>query len=284
MKVGVIGLGAMGHGMALNFHKAGYLHRVWNRTQIRAVEFAKQTGIVIADSPESLAQECELLLTCVSRDGDVIEVMEQIAKGINPGVIVVDSSTTSRETAIKAAEILAQKGAHFLDGPVSGGTEGAKKGTLSMMIGGEQQVLEDIRETLTAIATNIIYLGATGSGQATKAVNQILCAGINQTVTEALSFGVAMGLDMDKVIDAVSKGAAGNWFLEHRGKTMLAGSFAAGFKVNLHHKDLMICSDMATALDEQTLPLSEMTLEHYQQLMDDGYGDEDISALYRLKK
>jgi 3-hydroxyisobutyrate dehydrogenase len=126
-------------------------------------------------------------------------------------------------------------------------------------------------------------MGATGSGQATKAVNQIMCAGINQAVTEALAFAQARGLAMEKVIDAISGGASGNWFLQHRGSTMTQGTFAPGFKLSLHHKDLKICQDMA-AQKGFSIPLTDMTIADYEQLMAEGYGDEDISALYRLKK
>jgi len=283
MKTGVIGLGAMGHGMAMNLHKAGILHSVWNRTAAKAEDFARQTGVMPATTPEALAQACDLIITCVSRDEDVIEVISQLAAGIRPGAIVVDTSTVSSDTARLAAALIAEQDAGFLDAPVSGGVEGARNGTLAMMVGGDAAVLDRTRGVLTAIAKNIVHIGPTGSGQACKAVNQLLCAGINQAVTESLAFGTALGLDMNKVIEVLSCGAAGNWFLTHRGKTMLAGKFPPGFKVNLHHKDLTIVRNMLTGLQGVHMPLGEMTIEHYQRLMAAGYGDEDISALYRLK-
>jgi 3-hydroxyisobutyrate dehydrogenase len=211
-------------------------------------------------------------------------MVNSIKNDINADTIVVDTSTVSSETAKQATKILKEVNAHFLDCPVSGGTEGAKHGTLAMMIGGVENILEKARPTLNAIAGNIVYIGASGSGQATKAVNQIMAAGINQAVTEALAFGKAMDLPLDKVVDIVSTGAAGNWFLEHRGKTMLAGTYEPGFKLELHHKDLEICKNMTETISENKLPIIEMTLIHYQRLMDEGYGDEDISALFRLKK
>ncbi len=137
---------------------------------------------------------------------------------------------------------------------------------------------------MSKIADNVVHMGPTGSGQATKAVNQIMAAGINQAVTEALAFGEAMGLDMNKVIDVVGSGAAGNWFLSHRGKTMVAGSYAPGFKVALHHKDLEIIQRMARDRSRWPLSVVANTLADYEQLMHEGHGDEDISALYRLKK
>jgi len=284
MRTGVIGLGAMGAHMAINFHKAGSLHRIWNRSRNKADAIAKETGVDIAESPEQLAAECELIITCVSRDEDVLSVIERLSTTINPGTIVVDTSTVASNTAKKAAEMLQGKGAHLLDCPVSGGVEGAKNGTLAMMVGGDDSVLDSARTSLEAIAANIAYIGPTGSGQACKAVNQLMAAGINQAVTEALAFGEVMGLDMDKVVDIVATGAAGNWFLDHRGKTMLADNYAPGFKLALHHKDLAICQTMLKHACNANLPMIEMTLIHYQRLMDKGYGDEDISALYRLKK
>jgi len=284
MKSGVIGLGAMGAGMALNLHKADHLHSIWNRTASKAEEISRQTGVSAAASIGDLAANCELIITCVSRDEDVIEVIKKIAGMVRPGTIVVDTSTVSVETARLAADILKKKDAHILDCPVSGGVEGAKKGTLSMMVGGDEIILEKARDTLSAIASNIVYIGDTGSGQACKAVNQIMCAGINQAVTEALSFGEDMNLNMDRVMDVVTRGAAGNWFLEHRGRTMLAGSFDVGFKVNLHHKDLGICLEMAEQKPGADLPLTRETVADYEKLIAEGYGDEDISSLYRLKR
>ena len=270
--------------MAINFHKAGSLHRIWNRSRGKAETIAKETGVEITDSPEQLAKECELIITCVSRDEDVLSVIERISTNIKPGTIVVDTSTVAADTAKKAAEILLKQGAHLLDSPVSGGVEGAKNGLLAMMVGGDESALDRARPTLEAIAANIAYIGPTGSGQACKAVNQLMAAGINQAVTEALAFGEVMGLAMDRVVDIVASGAAGNWFLDHRGKTMLADSYAPGFKLTLHHKDLGICQSMLKNTCDASLPMIEMTLIHYQRLMDEGYGDEDISALFRLKK
>jgi 3-hydroxyisobutyrate dehydrogenase len=284
MKTGVTGLGAMGSGMALNLHKAGHLHGVWNRTRSKAERVAGQTGVILFESPVGLASECELVILCVSRDADVLEMVEQVASSAAAGTIVVDTSTVSSATAQRAAGILAEKNVAFLDCPVSGGVEGARNGTLAMMAGGDAEVLARAEETLRAIAATVTLIGPTGSGQACKAVNQIMCAGVNQAVTEALAFGEAMGLDMNKVVDVVAKGAAGNWFLDHRGKTMLVDDNDTGFKLNLHHKDLTICKAMIRELDKVSLPLVDTTLKQYEELMEQGYGDEDISALYRLKR
>jgi 3-hydroxyisobutyrate dehydrogenase len=284
MKVGVIGLGAMGAGMAANFHKVGLLHSVWNRTPARAEELRAQIGAPVAPSIETLAADCELIVTCVSRDADVLEVAQRIADGIAADAIVADTSTTGMDTARTAAAILKPKGAHFLDCPVSGGTEGAKHGTLAMMVGGDEVVLERARPALSAIAKTIVRIGPTGSGQACKAVNQLMIAGIYESVAEALAFGESLGLDMERVIEVLSGGAAANWVLAHRGHSMLARSFPPGFKVALHHKDLEICRRIAETADGAWLPLAERMLENYRLLMEEGYGDEDVSAVYRLKE
>ncbi len=284
MKTGVIGLGAMGAAMALNLHKAGHLHRIWNRTVSKAEQLSLQTGVTVAGSLEELASACDLVLTCVSRDNDVLEVINRIASTLQPGSVVIDTSTVSTQTAHQAADIIKGKGGHFLDCPVTGGVEGAKNAALSMMVGGDESVIEGLRPVLASMTRRVVYIGPTGSGQACKAVNQIICAGINQAVTEGLAFGERMHLDMGKVLEAISGGAAGNWFMDHRGKTMLAGQFPAGFKVNLHHKDLQICMAMATQNGDTSLPLTAMTVADYEKLMAGGFGDEDISSLYRLKK
>jgi 3-hydroxyisobutyrate dehydrogenase len=222
------------------------------------------------------------VLICVSADSDVLAVVEKLATTIRSGTIVVDMSTTSCNTAKQAAVMLTEKQALFLDAPVSGGVEGAKNGTLAMMVGGDLDVLEKARPVLEAMTSRIMHMGGTGAGQATKAVNQIMAAGINQAVTEALAFAQAQQLPMAKVIDVISGGAAGNWFLQHRGLSMSQGIFNPGFRLALHHKDLKICLDMAKQTDTST-KLIEMTLADYQQLIARGFGDEDISALYRLK-
>lgn len=284
MKTGVIGLGAMGIGMAMNLYKTNHLQSFWNRSPDRAQNLADQTGLVAAGSPAEVAEQCELIIICVSRDTDLLEVVNAMLSGVQENSVVIDTSTVSSETAKQVAALLKTVGAEFLDSPVSGGVEGAKNGTMAMMIGGNEAVLESVRPVLESIGGNIVYMGPTGSGQATKAVNQIMAAGINQAVTEALAFGQSMGLNMDKVLDVVGSGAAANWFLDHRGKTMLQNKFDPGFKVALHHKDLIICRDMADKNSGTILPAVEMTLSNYQKLMDDGHGEEDISALFRIKK
>ncbi|MCK4843022.1 MAG: NAD(P)-dependent oxidoreductase [Methylococcales bacterium] len=282
MKVGMIGLGAMGLGMATNLAKAGMLKAVYNRTISKANALAVEFDVKVCGSPQQLAEHVDMVMICVAADEDVLQMINAIAETIKPNTIVVDMSTVSSETAKKAAAILLDKQVQFLDAPVSGGVEGARKGALVMMVGGDEETLESARPALEAMSSRIVYMGGTGSGQGTKAVNQIMAAGINQAVTEALAFGQTQGLAMDKVIDVISGGAAGNWFLQHRGRTMTQGTYEPGFKLALHHKDLKICQKMAEQADI-SIPLVDKTVADYQQLMEQGYADEDISALYRLK-
>lgn len=283
MKTVVIGLGAMGAGMAVNLHNAGQLHCAWNRTPARGQALAERCGLRLADDLESAVADAELVITSVSTDDDLREVCARIKEHMPADGILLDTSTVAVGTARAVAADLGDAGIAFLDGPVSGGKEGAEQGTMVMMVGGDAAVLERIRPVLATITGRVEHMGPVGAGQATKAVNQIMVAGINQAVTEALAFGRAQGLDLDKAIDLLGGGAAGNWFLAHRGPTMIQDSYAPGFRVALHHKDLKIVQAMAGEQQVQ-LPVVEMTLVHYQRLMERGHGDEDISALYRLKQ
>lgn len=282
MQAGFIGLGNMGEWMARNLAQSGFLRGVYNRTPNKATQLARELQVLAYDSPAILAAEVPVILLCVSADQDVIEVVNSLSKGIQPGSIVVDMSTVSSHTAILAATLLAAYHVDFLDAPVSGGVEGAKKGSLSMMVGGTASVLNTVLPLLETMASRIIHIGPTGSGQGTKAVNQIMAAGINQAVTEALAFAQAQGLPLAQVIEVISGGAASNWFLEHRGATMVQQRFTPGFKLALHHKDLKICQAMAQQ-NGAAVPLVEATVNDYAQLMAQGFGAEDISALYRLK-
>jgi 3-hydroxyisobutyrate dehydrogenase len=282
MKTGFIGLGAMGYPMALNLHKAGLLSAVFNRTYSKAEQLAKATGCIAAKTIPELAAACDAVVVCVSADQDVLQVVDTLAANLKPGSLVIDCSTVSAETARDAAARLAKHQIDFLDCPVSGGTEGARQGTLAMMCGGEEAVFQRAQPILNALGKRIVRLGPAGAGQATKAVNQIAVAGIAQAVTEALAFAEAQGLPLEQVIEVVGSGAAGSWFLTHRGPTMVRGQYPLGFKVTLHDKDLGIVQQMAAAQGVQ-LPVVEMTRIHYRRLMQDGHGDEDISALFRLK-
>lgn len=283
MKTGFIGLGAMGLSMAKNLAGQGLLATVWNRSAHKAQALAEEVGCEVAVDPAQLARACEAVVICVSADADVKAVIAALQPGLTPGKVVIDCSTVSAETARQSAHRLFEQGVDFLDAPVSGGTEGARLGSLSIMVGGEIHAFERVTPVLKAMGQRIVHLGPVGAGQSAKAVNQVMCAGINQAVTEAMAFATALGLPLEKLIEVIGSGAAGNWFINHRGLSMVDGRYPPGFKLALHHKDLMICQEMARQLGGE-LPLSAATLNDYETLMAAGHGDEDISALYRLKR
>lgn len=283
MKVGIIGLGTMGLGMARNIAKSGLLAAIYNRTSNKATDLGQELNLIPSSSPQELAGQVDIILICVSKDTDVLQMINAIAETIKPNSVVIDLSTVSIETAQKAAKTLSEKQVSYLDAPVSGGAEGAKNGSLAIMVGGDKKTLKKVLPVLETIGSRIIHIGQTGSGQGAKAVNQIMAAGINQAVTEALAFGQSQGLEMNTVIDVISGGAASNWFLQNRGTSMIKETFKPGFKVALHHKDLVICKKMAQQSGAVT-NLIEQTLTDYEKLIEQGYAEEDISALYRLKK
>jgi 3-hydroxyisobutyrate dehydrogenase len=281
---GFIGLGAMGAPMAHHLCEAGFLRGVYNRSVEKANRFGQDhPGIFIADSPAALAAEVDVIFLCVSADEDVLEQIKAMTPTLRPGHIVIDCSTVSSKTALEASRLAGIQGALFFDAPVTGGVEGARNAALSVMIGGNSAHLSQIEPLLATFSRRQIHMGEVGSGQAAKAVNQVMCAGINEAVTEALAFGVGLGLDIDKVMDAIRGGAAGNWFLDKRGSSMTQGRFEPGFKVELHQKDLRICLEMGESI-LQELPITRATSTHYDTLMRQGYGSEDISSLYRLKR
>ena len=268
--------------MALNLHKAGLLAAVYNRSPEKAATLARETGCKAAKTVTELAAVCDAVVLCVSADADVLQMVGALAGSLKRGALVLDCSTVSADTARRASVQLAQHGIDFLDCPVSGGTEGAKHGTLAMMCGGTEAAFARAQPVLDALGKRLALMGAVGAGQATKAVNQIVVAGVAQAVSEALAFAEAQGLPLDKVIEVVGSGAAQSWFLTNRGPNMMRMSFPLGFKVALHDKDLDIVQQMAGA-DGVQLPVVEMTRIHYRRLMEDGHGDEDISSLFRLK-
>jgi 3-hydroxyisobutyrate dehydrogenase len=282
VNTGFIGLGAMGLSMARNLHKAGLLGGVWNRSRDKAEALAAETGCRVATDPAALAAGVDALVLCVSADADVLGLVDALLPGAHAGLIVIDCSTVAAATAREAAARLAAKGAAFLDCPVSGGVEGARDATLAIMCGGGAAAFERARPVLAAMGRTVTHIGPNGFGQATKATNQIMCAGVIQAVAEAMAFAKAEGLPLDKVIDTLGKGAGSSWYFVNRAPFMARGSFPAGFRVRLHDKDLGICHDMAAARGVE-LPIVETTRTQYRQLVASGHGDEDISTIFRLK-
>lgn len=272
----------MGLGMARNLHKQGLLSAVWNRTAEKASALAQETGCKAVGKLAELAPLCDVVVTCVSADADVLAVIDELLPVIKPETIVIDCSTISADTARTAAHRLHKAGAQFLDAPVSGGTEGARDGTLAVMVGGDEKAFERVQPVLRAMGKAVTHFGASGSGQAAKATNQIMCAGVIQAVAEAMAFAKSEDLPLDRLIDTLGKGAGSSWYFVNRAPNILRDSYPAGFRVRLHEKDLKICREMAARHGVQ-LPLIEMTLVHYRRLIEQGHGDEDISTLFRLK-
>ncbi|MGH8105397.1 MAG: NAD(P)-dependent oxidoreductase, partial [Arenimonas sp.] len=244
IKAGFIGLGAMGEPMSGHLHAAGLLSVLGNRTFGKAQTLAEKLSVNAARS-SSFFSDCDVVVLCVSRDDDVLDNVHALANVLRPGAVVVDHSTVSVATARHAQKILAEKNIGFIDAPVSGGVEGARNGKLSIMVGGNEAHLEKVRPVLNAYAAKITHMGDTGAGQATKAVNQVLVAGIAQAVCEGLALGEKLGLKPELLVPTLAAGAAGNWFLDKRGTTMMASNFMPGFKSALLHKDLLIVKKMA---------------------------------------
>ncbi len=281
-RVGFIGLGAMGAPMAGHLQAKGLLAAVGNRTQTKAEALAAALGVRAACGPADFA-ECDAVVLCVSRDADVLQCVDGLAGVLAPGALVIDHSTVSRDTAREAAGRLAARGIGFLDAPVSGGVEGARNGKLSVMVGGGAEVLARAQDLLSAYALRVTHMGPTGAGQATKAVNQVLVAGIAQAVCEGLAFGEALGLKPESLVPTLAAGAAGNWFLDKRGATMMADNFTPGFKSALLLKDLGIVQAMAEALGKR-YSVVEQSLADYAELVAQGRGEDDTSALILLKR
>jgi 3-hydroxyisobutyrate dehydrogenase len=282
MQTGFVGLGAMGTHMARNLHGAGLLTGVWNRTAAKATALAQELKCHAFESLAELAANCEAVVICVSADEDLKAVIAGLDSGLSPRMIVMDCSTVGSGTARDIHAQLGALGVGFLDCPVSGGVEGARAASLAIMVGGDDEVFTRALPILEKLGKTVTHLGPSGAGQAAKATNQIMCAGIIQAVGEAMAFAHAEGLPLDRLIEALSKGAGSSWYFVNRAPFMAKNNFPAGFRVRLHAKDLRICREMAAQRGAQ-LPVVESTLRQYAMLITQGFGDEDISAIYRLK-
>ena len=273
----------MGAPMARNLHKAGLLEAVWNRSHEKATTLASELGVAAPATLGEFAPLVDVVVICVSADADVRAVVEGLAPGLARGALLIDCSTVSSDTARWAEGFLAGSGVRFVDAPVSGGVEGAKQGTLAIMCGGEPAAFEAARPVLAAMGKTIEHFGPAGSGQATKATNQIMCAGIIRACAEAMAFAGAHQLPLDRVVSTLGAGAGSSWYFVHRAPNMIRESYPAGFRVKLHAKDLAICRDMAARFGV-SLPVVDAMLAEYAELIARGFGDEDISATHRLKQ
>jgi len=282
MKIAFIGMGTMGMGMALNILKAGYSLTVHNRTRAREAPVVEQ-GAKAAASPMEAAAGADLVITCVSDTPDVEAVIlgeKGVMHGARPGTIVVDMSTISPAVTRTIADTLAQKEIHMIDAPVSGGSEGAQKGTLAIMAGGDKAVFQRALPVLETMGKTITRLGPIGAGQITKAINQTILAATYLGVAEGMVLGMKAGLDAKKVAQAIGGGAAGSWVLENRTANMVDNTYPLGFRVRLHHKDLKIALEAARELGV-ALPATALVDQLETGLIGRGFGDEDVSALAR---
>ena len=272
----------MGGAMAANAARAGLDVRTWNRTPGRAPELA-DLGIASASTPAELAAASDIVITMVSDTPDVEAVLfgaDGVAAGARPGTLVVDMSTISPSATRDFAARLGKQGVAMLDAPVSGGSEGAKKGTLSIFVGGDGADLERARPVLQSLGTTITHVGPIGAGQAVKAVNQVILAGTYLGVAEGIVLALKSGLDVDQVVGALSGGAAQSWVLTNRSGRMKDNDYPLGFKVALHRKDLGIALGLARELGA-SLPISALCEAIEAGLMGQGHADDDMSAVAR---
>lgn len=281
-KIGFIGLGIMGSGMARNLLQAGFDLTVWNRTAVRMEPLVVE-GAGAADSPADLAAQCDVLVVCVSDTPDVEEVLfgpQGTVEGIRDGALVIDCSTISPIRTQAFARKLAEKGAHMLDAPVSGGSEGAARGTLAIMVGGEAEQFQRAMPVLEAMGQAITHVGGHGAGQVVKLVNQILVVNSMLALGEAFLFAQAGGLDLAKTLEAVEGGAAGSWTLSNRGPQLIERDWRPGFAIDLQQKDLRLILEAA---DELGVPvLGSSTAFHlYRVLQTRGLGGEGNHALVK---
>ena len=279
----MVGLGAIGLPMAVNLHRAGFALQVHTRSRT-AERAADLEGAVACASPASVAQNVDVLLVCVSDDSAVEEVLfgaDGAAASLRKGCVVLDCSTIAPATAIACAERLANAGVHYLDAPVTGGTEGAVAGTLTLLVGGEAEALDRARPLLEVIGSSIHHFGSVGMGQQVKAVNQVLVAGSYAAVAEAMALGQRLQLPMDAVVTALRQGAAGSWALSHRSTAMLEGEYPLGFRLDLHHKDLNIALSSGREVGLE-MPVTHLVQQLEAELISRGYGNEDVSTLRRF--
>jgi len=272
----------MGVPMVLNLLKANHSVVTYNRTSGRAQSIVAAGGTV-ADSPKAAAATANIIITCVSDSPDVEAVVlgeEGVIHGAQPGALLIDMSTISPSVTRHIAQQLSDKNIAMLDAPVSGGSEGAEKGTLSIMIGGAAADVERAKPVLSAMGSTLTHVGDIGAGQTTKAINQIIIAGTYWSVAEGMALGLKAGLDMEKVVQAVGSGAAGSWGLTNRAGNMIDNDYPLGFRVRLHHKDLNIALGAAHEL-ELPLPMAAYVEQVESDLIAQGYGDEDMSAIAR---
>lgn len=280
MNIGFIGLGNMGRPMARNLLSGGFAVTVYGRRK-PVVDEIVSAGASAAGSPKEVAERCDVTITIVSDSPDVKSVvtgLDGILDGARPGAVVIDMSTISPAVTREIAEIAASRGVEYLDAPVSGGVSGAEAGTLSIMVGGKEEVLEKCLPVFQALGKHVHHMGGVGMGQMTKLCNQVICVLTIEAVCEGLVLGSKAGLDLEKLLSVVSAGAAGSWMLSNLGPKMLARDFEPGFRVALQQKDLRLA--LASA-DELKVPLPGTSLVNqlFRSVEAAGMGELGTQAL-----
>lgn len=283
-KLAFLGLGAMGYPMAGHLKKGGHEVTVYNRTSTKAEAWVKEHGGKMAATPAAAAHDADIVFCCVGADQDLYAVTtgtDGAFSGMKAGSIFVDNTTASADAARTLDGAARELGLHMIDAPVSGGQAGAENGKLTVMCGGEADIFDKAMPIISCYAAKVILIGASGAGQLTKMVNQICIAGLVQGLSEAINFGQRADLDMDKVLDVISGGAAQSWQMVNRGSTMAADEFEFGFALDWMIKDLGMCMSEAKK-NGSSLPVTALVAQYYAQLSDRGFGRNDTSALIKL--
>ena len=280
--VAFIGLGVMGYPMAGHLkNKGGHDVTVYNRTTAKAQKWAKEFDGAWAATPAEAASEKDFVFSCVGNDDDLRSVTtgeHGSFSAMKKGAIFIDNTTASAQVARELADAAKSAGFSFLDAPVSGGQAGAENGALTVMVGGDQSAFDKARPVIDAFARMVGLMGPSGAGQLTKMINQICIAGLVQGLSEGIHFGKKAGLDIEKVIEVISKGAAGSWQMENRNKTMNAGKYDFGFAVDWMRKDLGICLDEANR-NGARLPVTALVDQFYKDVQAMGGSRWDTSSL-----
>ncbi len=283
-KVSFLGLGVMGYPMAGHLSKVGYDVTVYNRTKTRAEQWLKEFKGSLAATPLKAVKGSSVVFACVGNDKDIKEVCmgdNGAFLGMAKGTIFVDHTTASANIARELASISKNYSIAFLDAPVSGGEAGAINGALTVMVGGNEKVFNKAKPYIDSFSQAVTLMGDTGAGQLTKMVNQICIAGLLQGLSEGIKFGILSGLDIPKVVEVISKGAAGSWQMQNRAETMSKGEFDFGFAIELMHKDLQICINESKK-NNANLPITKTINDFYKKLIDKGYNRNDTSSLIKL--
>ena len=283
-KVAFIGLGVMGYPMAGHLTAGGHDVTVYNRTAAKAKKWVKKYGGKSARTPREAAKNKEFVFICVGNDDDLRSVVlgdKGALAGMSKGSILIDNTTASANVARELHATARKAGVGFIDAPVSGGQAGAENGVLTVMCGGGKSHFNKAKPVIDCFAQQVTLIGGPGSGQLTKMVNQICIAGLVQGLSEGVNFGLKAGLDMDKVIDTISKGAAGSWQMVNRAETMCKGEFEFGFAIDWMRKDLGICLEEADS-NGARLPVAALVDQFYATVQARGGQRWDTSALIHL--